>query len=392
MKRRILAIVGILAMFFVSAVSPVEGAIINIGGSTPSARQIIVGYHDGTTKVVGVPSGMSAEKLIQGYLSRSDVSYAEADQTAEMMSLTPNDTYYKIQKKAFTDMSITESWDITGGSSDIVVAVLDTGVDAGHPDLAGRILGDGYNFVAGIADTSDDNGHGTMSAGIIAAGVDNDTGLSGATQGCMLLPVKVLDAKGNGQVSNIASGIIYAADHGANVINLSLGCPDSSQALQDAVNYAYNKGIIVIAASGNTAATIQYPAACDHAIAVGAVTSANDFASYSSYGSQQALVAVGSGIFSTSLNGGYSVSSGTSNAAPFVASLAALLLSVNPAYTPDELTAIMENTSTDLGDPGWDQYYGYGCVNFCAALSSVISDGAAENPSQPEVQEVSLDT
>ena len=390
MAKRILVFLGIIAMFTVSAFAPAEGVTLNLGSKPPSPASIIVGYSNGMTETVSVPSGQSAEALIERYLSQPDVSYAEKDQGAQMTSLTPNDTFYKIQRKAFSAMTITEAWDISGGSSGIIVAVLDTGVDASHPDLAGRILSDGYNFVAGNADTSDDNGHGTMSAGIIAAGVDNGTGLSGATQSCSILPVKVLDAKGNGQVSKIAAGITYAADYGADVINLSLGCPESSQTLQDAVNYAYGKGVIVIAASGNSGGSIQYPAACSHALSVGAVTSASVIATYSNYGSQQGLVAVGSGIFSTSLNGGYAVGSGTSYAAPFVSSLAALLLSVDPALSPDELTAVMQNTATDLGDAGWDQYYGHGCVSFSAALQSIAPEAVTADPAQPEIQEVSM--
>lgn len=284
----------------------------------------------------------------------------------------PSDTYYKsMQRKPFESMAVTDGWAIAGGSSDITIAVLDTGVDAAHPDLEGKILTNGYNFVASSTDTADMNGHGTMVAGIIAANADNDLGVAGATKNCKILPVKVLDDAGNGSILLIAEGIRYAADQGADIINLSLGSAEYSQQLQEAVDYAYAKGILVVAASGNTSGAIDYPAACHNVLAVGAVTSKNAFAPYSNYGSSQALVAVGTGVFSTSSAGGlpgYAAGTGTSFAAPFVSSLAALLLSENSSLSPAELTDILEKTSTDLGDTGWDQYYGYGLINFDAAL------------------------
>jgi subtilisin family serine protease len=170
-----------------------------------------------------------------------------------------------------------------------------------------------------------------MCAGIIAAGVNNES--AGRSHAELHGPAgEGAGQQGQRPVSNIAAGIVYAVDHGADIINLSLGCPDASQTLQEAVDYAWGKGVAVIAATGNTGLAIQYPAACSHAVAVGAVTSSHDIASYSNHGSQQALVAVGSTVFTTSLKGGYAVGSGTSFAAPFVSSLAALLLSVSPAH------------------------------------------------------------
>ena len=339
------------------------------------SRQLIVKYDDGTFSTLSVPADAVGQMIESTYISRDDIAFVEDDQTAHIASEDPNDSFYRIlQKKSFDTMSIPDAWEITGGSDTVVIAVLDTGVDSSHPELDGKILSDGYNFVNRTSDVSDDNGHGTMISGILAAASNNDEGIAGATQDCLILPVKVLDSKGNGSVSNIASGIIYAADNGADVINLSLTYPDYSQTLQDAVDYAYDKGILVVAASGNTGEKVLYPAACEHAVAVGSITASNELATYSNYGSKQTLVAVGSKVFSTTLDGGYAVSSGTSYAAPFVSALAALLLSVNDAYTPDQLISIMEDSATDLGASGWDKYYGYGCVNYSAALSAAEED------------------
>lgn len=308
----------------------------------------------------------------------ADAGPAPSPDAASHDAAAPDDSFYKSkQRKSFETMSVPESWAITGGSEKIIVAVLDTGVDGKHPDLVGRVLTNGYNFVDDNKDTSDNNGHGTMVAGIIAANVGNSIGIAGATKNCMVLPVKVLDAKGNGYVGSIAAGITYAVEQGANVINLSLGCSEFSSVLQDAVNDAYSKGVIVIAASGNSGGPIQYPAACTHAVAVGSVSSSNSIAAYSNHGNSLALVAVGSSIFSTLYSdgsAGYGLSSGTSYATPFVSSLAALLLSLNSAYSPAQLTKIMEDTAVDLGDPGWDGYFGYGCINFESALKYAKSD------------------
>ena len=384
----ILLAVLILALNIVTAAGDVKSSDSSTAGDPVCCPQeVIVGYENGGTESVSIPGGATGQLLKEMYESREDVSYVEYDQTACVLSAEPNDTYYgEFQKQSFDAMNITEAWAVTSGSEEIVIAVLDTGVDASHPELNGRILDGGYNFVNESNDVTDYHGHGTMMAGIIAASADNGKGAAGAADSCMILPVKVLDSSGYGLVSDIASGIIYAAEHGANVINLSLNYTKYSQTLQDAVDYAYSKGVVVVAASGNTGGAVMYPAACEHTIAVGAITASNDLASYSCYGNEQALVAVGSKIFSTTLDGAYAVSSGTSYAAVFVASLSALLLSVNNEYTPEQLMTIMQETATDLGDAGWDEHYGYGCVNFGAALNY-----AAEEKASAEKQALSND-
>jgi serine protease len=212
-----------------------------------------------------------------------------------------------------------------------------------------------------------------MVAGIIGASSNNTAGVAGLCWGCQILPVKVLDSNASGSYSNIASGITYAADHGARIINLSLGGTSASTTLQNAVTYAVGKGALVVAAAGNTVCNcIMYPAAYSNALAVGAVDSNNN--NVAAYGSALDVVAPGSNwstYYNTSFpNTLYAVLTGTSSAAPVVAGLAALLMTQNPTWTAADVTAKLESTATDLGSAGWDSTYGAGLVDFAAALGT----------------------
>ncbi|MGE4485870.1 MAG: S8 family serine peptidase [Oscillospiraceae bacterium] len=315
------------------------------------------------------------EAAIKKYSNFVTLEYIEPDYSFHMSS-APNDSFYdSYQTDAFDAMSIENARDITKGSSSVVVAVLDTGIDLNHPDLKGRILSDGYDFVNDDDNPSDDNGHGTMVAGIISAVTDNFEGVAGVTD-CSILPIKVLDAKGNSLASNVIEGLKFAADHGADIINLSLGTPNYYNGLQEAINYAYEKGILVIAAAGNTGSAVEYPAACKNVVAVGAITASLDRASYSCHGSQTDLVAVGSNVASTTYSPStsssiYGLGVGTSFATPYVSALAALTISIKPDITPDEIESLMETNAKDLGSAGRDKYYGYGCIDFYKTLNSL---------------------
>jgi hypothetical protein len=288
--------------------------------------------------------------------------------------LTPNDSLYATyQANIYKVMAIPDAWELATGDTSLTVAVLDSGVDFNHPDLAGRLLNNGYDFVNEDNDPSDDYGHGTIVAGIIAANTNNARGIAGAST-CMILPVKVLNSQGKGNADDIAEGIRYAAASSADVINLSCGTPVYSREVEDAVNAAHDAGIVVIASTGNTGGAVEYPAACENAIAVGAVTASLEYADYSCFGRQVDLVAVGTGVASTTVNNGkstYANATGTSFAAPFVSALTVLALSMDGSLTPDALKALMTENATDLGPAGWDEHTGYGCVNFARTLISL---------------------
>jgi thermitase len=233
-------------------------------------------------EIVEVPKGRTVPGLIKMYEKNPNVVFAEPDYvvTAQM---TPNDPYYPDQW-GMPVVNAPEAWDMTTGSSDVTVAVLDTGIDATHPDLAGRVV-PGYDFVNRDADASDDHGHGTQVAGIVGANGNNATGVAGVNWGTKLMPVKVLNSSGSGYSSVIAEGITYAADQNAEVINMSLGGSDPTGALAAAVEYAYGKGSTLVAASGNSGnSVLMHPAAHEKVIAVGSLRDATSLSTFSNYG------------------------------------------------------------------------------------------------------------
>ncbi len=263
------------------------------------------------------------------------------------------------------------AWTVTTGTR-VVVAVVDTGVRASHQDLDGAVI-PGTDLVQPGGDGTDDpNGHGTHVAGIIAARANGVGGVGGAPN-VRILPVRVLDASGSGYMSDVASGILYAADHGARVINLSLGGTAPSPALEQAMQYANGKGAVVVAAAGNGAESGNaplYPAAYSEAIAVAAVDDNLQWASFSNHGSYVDLAAPGVNILSdwSSSDTAYAYASGTSMAAPFVSAAAALVAAHAPTLNAAQVTQRLESTAEDLGTPGWDDYYGHGLVDAAAAV------------------------
>ncbi|MEO8571864.1 MAG: S8 family serine peptidase, partial [Chloroflexota bacterium] len=230
-----------------------------------------------------VPASTAAtlERTLEGDPS---VSYVELDRAVHA-TLAPDDPYY-VQGGdwGLPLIGAPAAWDTSTGAAGPIVAVVDTGVDATHPDLGGRILA-GTNLASTDTDPTDDNGHGTHVAGIIAATGNNGLGGAGVCWGCQILPVKVLDAAGSGYTSDVASGITWAADHGARIINLSLGSASASSTLASAVTYAQDRGIVVVAAAGNDGSTTRfYPAAYPGVVAVGASTTSGTMISFSNRG------------------------------------------------------------------------------------------------------------
>jgi subtilisin family serine protease len=203
----------------------------------------------------------------------------------------------------------------------------------------------GWNVIAGNTDTADDNGHGTAVAGVIAAVTGNGTGIASYCWRCLILPVKVLDAHGVGDTGNVATGIRWAADHGARVINVSLGTLVDDSRLRDAVTYARSKGALVVAAAGNLGLPrFEFPAADPGALAVGGIDPTGALASWSANGPWVQLAAPGTNI-STARGGGYAPFAGTSSAAPVVSGIAAEALSAVPRATADQLTQALEQTA-----------------------------------------------
>ena len=248
------------------------------------------------------------------------------------------------------------------------VAIIDSGVDLTHPDLIRR-LGPGYNVLADDRSPNDENGHGTHVAGIIASQPNNDEGVAGITWFNPIMAVKALNADGYGTSIDVAKGIRWAVDHGAKVINLSLGNYQPSSVLEEAIRYADAHDVVLVAASGNDSTSQpSFPAAYPEVISVGAVNPDLSYALYSNYGDYVDVVAPGTNIASTFAGHRYAALSGTSMAAPHVTALAALIRSVNPRLSNDEVRDIILESADDLGERGKDPYYGYGLINVYRAL------------------------
>jgi thermitase len=316
-----------------------------------------------------VPPGQEQD-FIERLRRRPDVEYAQPNYVYRAL-FTPNDPYFGSQWN-LPAIHAPEAWDITRGTAAIKVAVVDTGVDCGHPDLQGQCAAQ-VNYVdSNSGPIQDDNGHGTHVAGIIAAVMNNRIGVAGVAPGVKLVALKALDSSGSGDTTTVAQAIDAALTYGARVINLSLGGPNDDPTLRDAINRAYAAGALTVAAAGNSGtSTPVYPAAYDHVIAVAAVDGSLQRASFSNYGSYIALAAPGVGILSTYPGGSYAYLRGTSMAAPHVSAAAALVLSLRPDLGPDAVASILFQTADDLGTPGWDPYFGYGLVNAYRAVRAV---------------------
>jgi thermitase len=336
------------------------------------------------------------------------VEYAEPNFISEIQAV-PTDPLYP-QQWAHKLTSAEPAWDITRGSPNVIVAIVDVGVDYTHEDLAANIapggadvvdidvnqyVADGYATVPGEdyttpdSDPMDFNGHGTHCAGIVAAAADNGKGVSGVAPRVKILPVRAgfeISAGGNrfGLLENddIASGIIYATDHGADVISMSFGSPDNNSMISDAIAYAYSHGVVLVAAAGNSSLALPfYPASLPGVIAVAATNANNEPAYYSNRGYWVDLAAPGGDQFhdpqilstvpktggALSDPSGYKAISGTSMACPYAAGVAALVLSKNPAWTADNVAAIMKRSVDPVGGPF---YIGAGRINILKALQA----------------------
>lgn len=363
--------------------------------------EIIVKFKGDTRpfRLIKIPKGKIGAKISE-YLKRKDVVYAEPNYLAYAFMM-PNDPYYAYQwhldNPVYKGINMEAAWNISTGPG-VTVAVIDTGIAYENygwrykqaTDLAQTCFVAGYDFVNNDSHPNDDNGHGTHLAGTIAQSTNNNLGVAGIAFHSCLMPIKALDQNGVGTYADIIDSIYFATGHGAQIINLSLGGSEPSATLEEALSYAYNNGVTVVAAMGNDSSNIAaYPAAYDdYVIAVGATRYDETLAYYSNYGSSVDLVApggdlnvdqnkdgYGDGVLQQTFqqNGwrtewGYYFMQGTSMATPHVVGTAALVLSLGKASTPDEVRTALEETAEDLGSPGRDNTYGHGLIDAYAAL------------------------
>lgn len=290
--------------------------------------------------------------------------------TPQNVSL-PNDEFFQEYQWNLSQISAEQGWNLTEGAEDVIIAVLDTGVDPDHQDLSGKLL-PGYNAFDGTSNSYDEHGHGTHVAGIAAAITNNVTGIAGVSWHNFILPVKVLDEDGQGTSFEVARGIRWATDNGAKVINMSLGDYYNSFILHDAIRYAHKNDVVLIAASGNdNVTTPMYPADYPEVLTVAAVDHNRERAFFSNFGPHVDVTAPGEHIPSTFPDNNYVIMSGTSMAAPHVAGLAGLIRSLNPDLNKAEVHNLIRETSLDLGPTGHDQYYGFGEIDVARALENL---------------------
>jgi thermitase len=344
--------------------SAIQAAFSTVGATVEQR------YADGTD-LISLGSASDASRALAWLKADPSVDYAEADGTLVQSSLVPNDPEFPQQwglnNPNNVDIDAPEAWGATTGNPSTIVAILDTGIDVNNPAFAGRLWvnpaagadgysGDvnGWNFVGNNNNIKDDDGHGTHVAGILAATGNDGNGVAGVNWNAQIMVVKVLDSSGNGSTDQAVSGIYYAVQHGAKVINASWGGGPYSEAMKDAIAYAGSMGVVFVTAAGNDGANADaspsYPGSYNlpNEISVAAVDQNGNLAPYSDYGPQTiALAAPGSNIFSTIPNG-FATYSGTSMATPYVSGVISLVAGLEPGYTAQQLIARVESTTKTL--------------------------------------------
>jgi subtilisin family serine protease len=319
----------------------------------------------GDISLLTVSKASDLKPLTNELLTRKEIVFAEPNYKIET-AYVPEDPGY-VRQWYLQKIGMPSAWNSTKGNSAITVAVIDSGVQINHPELAGKIISP-INMLNGSTETLADE-HGTHVAGIIAASL-NKSGVAGIAPNVKIMPVNVFSGD-SASIYNIIRGIYYATDHKANIINLSLGGTSYSQALEGSVNYARSNGVLVVAAAGNDSTnTTTYPAAFPGVVGVSATNGRDEITSFSNYGHYIDIAAPGEMIFSTVTGSSYNYMSGTSMAAPVVSGVSALLLSKNPFLAPEEVENILKRSALDLGHIGRDDYFGYGRINASLALEN----------------------
>ena len=331
-------------------------------------------------------SADAAGRVLAVLRQRPELVQAAEPEGEQVAQVVPNDGLYKLYQWNLRRIGMEQAWDLRPSATDVIVAVLDTGVDLSHPDLRANLLLDqGYDFLDDSPSPQDDESHGTAVAGIIGAVGNNHEGVAGIVWHVKILPIKALNAQGRGPDSAMVKAILYAADAGAKVINISSTGTRYSAALETAVQYAQDKGALVVAAAGNTGDAdnaVNYPAAFDGVLAVAAIDDHDQLASFSQRQSYVALAAPGVDVPSTAWagagRGAYASQSGTSIAAPHVSGAAALLWALRPDLQAADIANALRTTADHVASP--DNGYGSGILDVAHAVASLRLGLAPRNP------------
>ena len=318
--------------------------------------------------VVKMPQGRA--RAAAAALARSPRFKLAEPEALHAPALLPNDPLVP-NEWHLANLQLFTAWDLITGSPATPIAILDSGVDPTHPDLQPKLV-PGWNFYNNSADTSDVYGHGTKVAGAAAAAGNNGIGVVGPAFANPIMPIRVTGTDGWASDSAIIQGLMWAADHGAKVANLSFGGIESSGSILSAAQYFRSKGGLVTASAGNYGNDNGSPDT-PYVISVSATGSDDLKTSWSSFGSYVDVAAPGSGIQTTTVGGTYASVSGTSFSAPVTAGVIALILAANPALTPSQAETMLDQNADDLGTPGFDTWYGWGRVNAFKAVSAALA-------------------
>jgi len=393
-----------------------DGYLVQLAGEWEPAQAIV--YFEGqglhvldTIPQIGVwhvqSRAMGDTDVLANLQAQPAVAWAEINGTMRIAEVMPNDNFYQAQQENLRVIRLPDAWEVTTGD-DTIIAMVDTGIDLSHPDLATKIWSNpgevpansldddangfvddlqGWDFVHADSLPDDDQGHGSHVSGIAAAGTNNHTGIAGVSWGARLMPLKALDQNGGGSWDDISQAIIYAADNEARVINLSIGGDEYSQTIVDAIEYARSRGSLVVAAAGNGGGAVMFPARMANVLAVAATDNQDIPWNLSNRGPEIDVAAPGVEIFSTNGAGSYTDLSGTSMSTAHVSGLAALLWSLDSDLVAGEIAEAITVTAVDVWSPGFDHLTGWGRIDASAA-ASLLGHHSAYFPSilvtQPE--------
>ena len=351
----------------------------SVGFSTPEDVEILVKFEsEYDVQEFAENHGLLYQETIPGI----DVHVFRAPEMVRTLSLDPGVTYvevngqYEIQtpddfffdfQHSLPQIQAVDGWAYGTGCESIVIAILDTGICSTHEDVAAKVVL--YENFTDSCTEYDRHGHGTHVAGIASAITNNYIGIAGVSWDSSLMSVKVMGDDGRGDHSWIAEGIVYAVDHGADVINMSFGGGRYSNTMKEAIVYAHDAGVVLVGAAGNYTREIVYPARYKQVIAVGAVNQQDVRAVWSAIGPELDVVAPGVSILSTTPGNRYAEKSGTSMATPMVAGLVGLILSVDPELHPEEVRTIIIKGADDLGWAGHTWQYGHGRIDVYESLA-----------------------
>ncbi len=405
------------ARTLLSLTDPVHSLLVGLEGS-PTNRDVqlalwavkgqVETYRPDGPSLVALDPSTDVDTAIERLSTSRGIRYAERNAPIQASAVSPvSDRNFSqlwgLNNTNDVDIDAPEAWTVTTGNPSTIVAVVDTGINLNHPDLAGRVwvnpgeipnngIDDdhdgkvddvnGWNFINNTSNINDDDGHGTHISGTIAARANNDIGIAGINWRAQIMPLKFLDSQGNGLIDNAVSAIYYAVDHGARVINASWGGDENSWSLGDAINYASAHNVVFVTVAGNqshnndTYGTYPSSAKYSNTISVAAIDSAGNLASFSNYGAKSVdIAAPGVGIFSTVLGSGYASYSGTSMAVPHVVGTVALLAGLHPEWSAAQLVQVVLATAKPLPSLTGKVRSG-GIVDAARALNASISGGA----------------